>query len=64
MTVEERYTTFRANIDNINLRKCYIKCAYSESTLNRLFKTLYFIPEIPQNSKLQEVTGLHVVNRF
>ena len=43
MTLEERYTTFRAKIEQQNLRKRYIKYTYSESTLDGLFKTLNFL---------------------
>ena len=46
-TGEERYTIFRAKIDHLNseksIRSIYI---YSESTLDGLFKTLFFIPEV------------------
>ena len=43
ITLEERYTTFRAKIDQQNIRKRYIKYTYSESTLDGLFKTLIFL---------------------
>ena len=43
MFLEENYTTFRAKIEHLNLRKRYIKYTYSESTLEDvLFKTLFF----------------------
>ena len=42
MTLEERYTTFKAKIERQNLRKGGIKYTYSESTLDELFRTLIF----------------------
>ena len=44
--LEERYTTFRAKIEHLNFRKRYIKYKYSETTLDRQFKTVIFIPEL------------------
>ena len=43
MSLEERYITFRAKIEHQNNRKRYIKCTYSESTSEVLFKTLLFV---------------------
>ena len=40
MTLEERFTTFRAKIEHLNIIKRYIKYIYSESTLDGLFKTV------------------------
>ena len=51
-TLEERYTTSRAKIEHLNLGKRYIKYTYSESTLDELFKTLFF----QYSSKLQVST--------
>ena len=46
MTLEERYATFRAKTEHLNLRKRYIKYKYSESTLDGLFKTPILSPEV------------------
>ena len=43
ITLEERYTTFRAKIEHQNIRKRYIKYTYTESTLDGLFKTFIFL---------------------
>ena len=41
-TLEERYTTSRAKIEHLYIIKRYIKYTYSESTLDGLFKTVFF----------------------
>ena len=46
MTLEERYTTFRAKIELQNDRKSDIKYTYPAFTLDGLFKTLFLSPEV------------------
>ena len=45
MPSEEKYTTFRAKSEQVNLKKRYIKYSYSESSLDGQFRTLLFIPK-------------------
>ena len=62
MSLEERYTTFRAKIEHLNITKRYIKYTYSESTLDGLFKILIFSNTV-QSFKIS--TGPPAgVNRF
>ena len=62
MTREERYTTFRAKIERLNLRKRYIKYTYSETTLHGLLKTLNSVTQF-KGSRCQRCQP-DGVNRF
>ena len=55
MTIEERCTTFRAKIEHLNIIKRYIKYTYSESTLDGLFKTVFFFNTV-QSFKVSTVS--------
>ena len=62
MTLEERCTTFRAKIEHLNIIKRYINYTYSESTLDGLFKTVFFFNTV-QSFKVSTVSTAGV-NRF
>ena len=59
VTLEERYTTFRAKIEHLNITKRSIKYTYSESTIDEQFNTLILPPEVTKfkGSKRAPSTG-------
>ena len=62
MTPQERYTTFRAKIEHLNLWKRSIKYTYSrysESTLAGLLKTLIYLT---RKTKLKASTWCRMVS--
>ena len=57
MIKKAEYSCCRAKIDHLNLQKRYIKYTYSESTLDRLFKTLILSLEMTKFKASRWCTG-------